>query len=302
MTRPTRADAGGRAYLEVQNLARRQGRSTQALLVVYVLERFLARLAVGPYADRFILKGGMLLAAWDARRATVDGDFLARGVDVDPDRIRRTVVEIASEPAPVEDGVEFLTDTATASVIRDGDQYGGVRVTMHARVANADLKLQLDVSTGDPVSPPPQRVAYPTLRQVHDPVPIVGYPMPMVVAEKLCTAVDLGAGNTRVRDYADIWTLTGLHDIAAADLLTALEATAAHRGVTLRPLSASIAGYGLDHQRAYAAFRGRLGPDAHHLPTDLPDVVAAVTAFADPALAQDIPRDARWDAATRSWR
>jgi hypothetical protein len=43
VTRPTRADAAGRAYLDVQNLARRQGRSTQALLVVYALEGFLAR-------------------------------------------------------------------------------------------------------------------------------------------------------------------------------------------------------------------------------------------------------------------
>jgi Nucleotidyl transferase AbiEii toxin, Type IV TA system len=88
VTRPTRADAGGRAYLDLQNLARRQGRPTQSLLVLYALERFLARLAAGPYADLFVLKGGMLLAVWDARRATVDGDFLARnfgppGMDVD---------------------------------------------------------------------------------------------------------------------------------------------------------------------------------------------------------------------------
>ena len=302
MTRPTRADAAGRAYLEVQNLARRQGRSTQALLLVYVLERFLARLAAGPYADRFVLKGGMLLAAWDARRATVDGDFLARGVSVDTDQIRQAVVEIASMPAPVEDGVEFLTDTATTSVIRDGDPYGGVRVTMHARVAGADLKLQLDVSTGDPVTPPPRRIAYPTLRQVHDPLPILGYPMPMVLAEKLCTAVDLGAGNTRVRDYADVWTLTDRHDLAAAELLAALEATAGHRGVTLRPLTAAIGGYGQAQQGLYTAFWRRLGPDADHLPADFQEVVTAVTGFADPALSGQVTTTGRWDAATRSWR
>jgi hypothetical protein len=302
VTRPTRADAAGRAYLDVQNLARRQRRPTQALLVVYVVERFLARLAAGPYSDRFVLKGGMLLAAWDARRATVDGDFLARGVDVDPDQIRRTVVEIASTPAPVEDGVEFLTDTATTSVIRDGDPYGGVRVRMHARVAGADLKLQLDVSTGDPVTPPPRRIAYPTLREVHDPLSILGYPMPMVLAEKLCTAVHLGAANTRVRDYADVWTLTGLHDVAAADLLAALQTTAGHRGVTLRPLTAAIGGYGHAQQATYTAFWRRLGPDADHLPTDFEQVVAAVTTFADPALSGDLPPTGRWDAATRSWR
>ncbi|WP_433731725.1 nucleotidyl transferase AbiEii/AbiGii toxin family protein [Actinoplanes sp. CA-051413] len=58
--------------MDRQNLARRQGRPTQTLTVIYILERLLARLEVSGYADRFVLKGGMLLAAWDARRATVD--------------------------------------------------------------------------------------------------------------------------------------------------------------------------------------------------------------------------------------
>jgi len=118
VTRPTRADAGGRAYLDLQNLARRQGRQTQTLMVIYVLERFLARLEVSGYADRFVLKGGMLLAAWDARRATVDADFLARNLNLDEASVLRRVVEIAVLPAPVEDGVEFRTETAKASTIR----------------------------------------------------------------------------------------------------------------------------------------------------------------------------------------
>jgi Nucleotidyl transferase AbiEii toxin, Type IV TA system len=125
VTRPTRADAGGRAYLDLQNLARRQGRQTQTLMVIYVLERFLARLEVSGYADRFVLKGGMLLAAWDARRATVDADFLVRNLNLDEESVLRRVVEIAASPAPVEDGVEFRPDTVTASSIRDGDLYGG---------------------------------------------------------------------------------------------------------------------------------------------------------------------------------
>jgi len=125
--------------LDLQNLARREGRQTQTLLVMYVLERFLARLATSEHADRLVLKGGMLLAVWDARRATVDADFLARNLHLDEDAVLRRVVEVASLPAPVEDGVVFRTDTATAGTIRDGDLCGGVRVTMHAAVAGADV-------------------------------------------------------------------------------------------------------------------------------------------------------------------
>ncbi len=132
---------------------------------------------------------------------------------------------------------------------------------------------------------------------------ILVYPLPVVLGEKLCTAVDLGAGNSRVRDYADIWTLTGTHDLDGGDLLTALIATATHRGVTLRALSTAIRiDYGTDRARACAAYRRRLGPDADQLPKDFTAVVDRVVAFADPLLTGAVAATARWDAATRSWQ
>ncbi len=299
--RPTRADAAGRAYLDLQNLARREGRQTQTLLVMYVLERFLARLASSEHADRFVLKGGLLLAAWDARRATVDADFLARNLHLDEDAVLRRVVEVASLPAPVEDGVVFLTDTATAGTIRDGDVYGGIRVSMHATVAGADVKLRLDVSTGDPVAPPPAVVDYPTLLPHHPSLPVLGYPLPVVLAEKLCTAVELGAGNSRVRDYADVWTLTRALDVPAADLLTALAATSQHRDVRLRPLRDALHDYGTARASAFDAYRRRLGPDAGKLPGSFTVVIEDVVAFADPALSGDLDTDATWRADSSTW-
>lgn len=301
VTRPTRADSGGRAYLDLQNLARSQGRQTQTLMVIYVLERFLARLEVSGYADRFVLKGGMLLAAWDARRATVDADFLARNLNLYEESVLRRVVEIAALPAPVEDGVEFRTDTAKANTIRDGDVYGGVRIAMDAAIAGAAVKLRLDISTGDPVAPAPAIVDYPTLLREHPRLSILGYPLPVVLAEKLCTAVELGAGNTRVRDYADVWTLTRSHDISAADLLTALAATSNHRDVTLRPLTEVIGDYGVVRAGAYTAYRRRLGPDAAKLPEGFARVVDDVMTFADPILASKVARQAIWTAQNARW-
>jgi hypothetical protein len=78
MNRPTKDTAGGRAYLDLRNRARRENRGTQELLTLYVVERWLARLAMSPDADMFVLKGGMLLAVLDARRPTADVDLLAR--------------------------------------------------------------------------------------------------------------------------------------------------------------------------------------------------------------------------------
>ena len=70
-----RARTPRETYAALQRLARVQGRTTQQLFELYVHERFLARLALSPVAERFVLKGGMLLAVLDVRRPTRDADL-----------------------------------------------------------------------------------------------------------------------------------------------------------------------------------------------------------------------------------
>ena len=62
MSQPTRQTTTGRVYLDLRARARREGRPTDELLVLYVLERFLYRLSLSSHRSRFVLKGGMLLA------------------------------------------------------------------------------------------------------------------------------------------------------------------------------------------------------------------------------------------------
>ncbi|MEU4444788.1 nucleotidyl transferase AbiEii/AbiGii toxin family protein [Actinosynnema sp. NPDC050801] len=142
MSRPTRESPGGRAYLDLQNRARREGRGTEELLVLYVLERWLARLADSPHAAKFVLKGGMLLAALGARRPTSDADLLARHLANDETSVMRFVTEVACGTADPDDGVEFLVDTVASQSIRDDALYAGVRVTMNCRVGRAQVKLR----------------------------------------------------------------------------------------------------------------------------------------------------------------
>jgi hypothetical protein len=139
MSRPTCADPSGRAYLDLQNRARREGRSTQELLTLYALERFLARLAMSRHAGTFVLKGGMLLAALNARRATVDADLLATDLDNQEAAVLQRIVEIASLVPEVDDGVRFSAQAAKARITREAALYAGVRVTMDARVSSATV-------------------------------------------------------------------------------------------------------------------------------------------------------------------
>jgi hypothetical protein len=66
MTTNTRDTAGGRAYLDLQNRARRERRPTQEYLTAYVIERWLARLSRSPFVSDFVLKGGARAAARSA--------------------------------------------------------------------------------------------------------------------------------------------------------------------------------------------------------------------------------------------
>jgi Nucleotidyl transferase AbiEii toxin, Type IV TA system len=119
MKRPTRATAAGQAYLDLQNRARAEGRAIQELLTLYVVERWLARLSVSPYADQFIIKGGMLLAAYDARRPTADLDALAQAVSNDQSAVVELVIQIAHQAPAYDDGVEYRAGTVSSRIIRD---------------------------------------------------------------------------------------------------------------------------------------------------------------------------------------
>jgi hypothetical protein len=133
--RPTRATVDGRAYLDLQNKARREGRPTDELLALYALEGFLARLAGSGHGERLVLKGGVLLAAFDARRPTRDVDLQASAVSNDVGTLLSLVCEIAALTTDVDDGLVFDPDQATAEVIRDEDEYSGVRVSLTCRLS-----------------------------------------------------------------------------------------------------------------------------------------------------------------------
>jgi hypothetical protein len=301
MSRPTKETPGGRVYLDLQNRARRERRPTQELMTLYVLERWLARLTASPHDGTFVLKGGVLLAALDARRPTADADLLALHLSNDEEVVRARVAQICRVNLDDDDGVEYLAETITARSIRDHDLYTGIRISINCRLSTAAVKLKLDINFGDPITPEPQLIALPSQRPGTPAVTVLGYPIETVLAEKASTAVALGEANTRVRDYADLYTLTGRHTLTYAAMRAALDATTTHRSVTLVPVSHVIGALPTVRQSAYAAFKRRLGQDGTHLPADFSDVVSAVVAFVDP-LATGHAIDKTWMPASRQWR
>jgi hypothetical protein len=155
MPSPTRDTAAGRIYNDLRNLARRTGAPTDQVMLEYLLERFLYRVSIHPLGQQhFVLKGGLLLAQFGARRVTRDIDILGRAFPGDEPEIIRRITQIAA--TAIDDGVTFEPGTLATVPIRQDDEYHGLRLAMNATLSRARLKLQLDVSFGDPVTPPPR--------------------------------------------------------------------------------------------------------------------------------------------------
>jgi hypothetical protein len=135
------------------NLARQRGKDFNFLLTLYGLERLLYRLGRSPHRTDFVLKGAMLLRAWSvsAHRPTRDLDLLGRG---EPSRKRlESVFASLWDARAEEDGLELEPGTIRSQEIRENQEYGGVRVTMVARLGNARIPIQVDVGFGDAVTP-----------------------------------------------------------------------------------------------------------------------------------------------------
>ena len=106
----------------IRNLSKKKSADAQILMRNYMMERFLERISLSQYQDKFILKGGMLVAAMvglDAR-ATMDIDATIKGADVNVEAVESIIMDIIS--FPMEDGVTFRIKQITE--IMDGKVLG----------------------------------------------------------------------------------------------------------------------------------------------------------------------------------
>jgi Nucleotidyl transferase AbiEii toxin, Type IV TA system len=168
---------------------------------------------------------------------------------------------------------------------------------MNTRLASVRPQFHVDVSVGDPISPPPGNVEIPRL--LGGEVVVRGYPLTMVYAEKIVTAIVRGTLSTRWRDFADIYLLARHHPIYGAQLSQSIRDVARYRGTDPVELSQVLTGYAAIGQQRWAAWRRRqLLED--RLPELFSDVLTAVLRFADPAIT-GIAAEHSWDPTASAW-
>ena len=148
----------------IRNLSKDKSADAQILMRNYMMERFLERISLSEYRDKFILKGGMLVAAMvglDAR-STMDIDATVKGATVGIEEVENMIASIIS--VPVDDGVEFRLKRI--SEIMDEAEYPGIRVSMETEFDVVITPLKIDISTGDAITPREVRYSF-TCAQKH---------------------------------------------------------------------------------------------------------------------------------------
>ena len=214
----------------IRNIARQKKIPAQVVLQNYMFERLLVRLSASSYKDKFVLKGGMLVAAMVGldNRSTMDLDTTLKNLPVTPDAIRSALEQICAVPSG--DTVNF--EVGAISPIREDDAYSGYRVALTARFETLAVPLSIDVSTGDAITPHAIPYCFAEIFDEEKSYELWAYNVETVLAEKVETILRRGVFNTRPRDFYDAYILATTQTFDRAVFAEALRATARHRGTT----------------------------------------------------------------------
>ena len=215
---------------KIRNIAKAKNIPAQVILQNYMFERLLVRLAQSEHREKFVLKGGMLVAAIVGldNRATMDLDTTLKNLPLTPEAIRTALEHICAIPS--DDEVSFTV--GSISPIREDDIYGGYRVMLDARYDTILPPLSIDVSTGDVITPHAVEFSFNEIFDDSKSFLLWAYNIETVLAEKVETILRRTVFNTRPRDFYDAYILATTQKYDKVLFTQAMQATAQHRGTS----------------------------------------------------------------------
>lgn len=213
----------------IRNLSKEKNVQAEIILRNFMLERLLERIALSSFQDKFILKGGMLVAAMVGidTRSTLDMDATIRGIALSEEALENVLQEILE--CPVDDGVAMTLKGFEN--IRDESEYPGIRVSIEAILDKTRQVMKVDITTGDQITPRAMEYSFRLLFENRS-ISILAYNLETVLSEKMETILSRSTANTRMRDYYDVYILTTLRkqDINWEVFTEAFRNTATKRG------------------------------------------------------------------------
>lgn len=213
---------------KIKNYAKSKSIAAQVVLQNYMFERFLARLSMSDYREKFVVKGGMLIAAIVGldTRSTMDLDTTLRNLPLTEEKVMEAVENICK----ITLGDDVIFEVKSIAPIRKDDRYGGFCIRLDAIYDTIVTPLSIDVSTGDVITPEAVEYEFSGIFDEEIRIKMWGYNIESVMAEKVETILSRGIFNTRPRDFYDVYILGTTQRYDKKIFLKALEATAIHRG------------------------------------------------------------------------
>lgn len=195
----------------IKNLAKDNKADARTLIRIYMMERFLERISVSNYKDKFIIKGGMLVTAMVgvALRSTMDIDASIKNHNLSKEEAMRIVDEV--KDIDLKDGVLFKVKDVSS--IMDEMEYPGIRFTMDAIMGKLITPIKIDISTGDVITPSAIEYQFKLLLEDRS-ISLWSYNLETILAEKLQTVLARGVLNTRMRDFYDIRMLLSIYGMS----------------------------------------------------------------------------------------
>ena len=213
---------------KINYLTNKIGVHQNILIKSFFFDEFLKRLAVSPYKDNFVFKGGFLLSTSLGidLRSTMDIDFLLRKINLSKENIIKVIKEVVC--IEIDDGITF--EFKSINEIRKEDEYGGYNVTLLGRLENIKETVNIDVATGDPITPNAVNYEYKCLLD-NSILKFKAYNYETILAEKLQTILFRGITNSRCKDFYDLFIIHKLRwdNINKDTLKKAFENTCSYR-------------------------------------------------------------------------
>lgn len=214
---------------KINNISKEKKVAPQSVLQVYMLERLLERIALSPYKDNFILKGGMLISAilGMSSRSTMDMDTTVKGFELTKENATKILEEICA--IQLDDDITFKMNKI--ELIREDDDYNGYRATFEAKFKNSmPVIFKIDITTGDAITY--KEIEYDYNLMLEDrKIPVWSYNLETILAEKFEAVIKRGITGTRIRDFYDVYMLINTQDekINKKLLTVAINLTSEHR-------------------------------------------------------------------------
>ena len=221
----------------INNLSAQTGVHQNILLKSFFFDAFLKRLSVSSCKERFVFKGGFLLSSvlGIQQRSTIDMDFLIRNMNLS----ENAMIETAKEVIGINVGDNVRFEFKGLDPIRQEDEYGGYRISLLGRLENIKEIVNIDIATGDPITPEAVGYQYKCLFD-GEVLNFHAYNFETILAEKLQTILSRGVLNSRSKDYYDLFIIHKLRwkDIDKQILQMAFSATCAYRRTPFSRVSA----------------------------------------------------------------